>query len=104
MRKLKDLVGDRTLSSGVFEYHCNKVPTQRGKILYIRLDEGNVSFTLTEMTQWENNSWTRVTENSGVNTFTFDKEIPLIGSASIQFDFKGGWVILYPNTDSVRIP
>jgi hypothetical protein len=88
---------------GVMEIHDRVNPTLRRLILWFRVSNDEVVFTTEKTYFYNGSSWELATEPNAEVTVSFDAKIKTTGGHRVQFDIKGGWVIIYPNTDSVRI-
>lgn len=103
MKMLRDILSRRKeLIWGIIEFHPKKGNVTRSFINEIGLTGEEVNITTQEVFVWNGKGWTH-DEKIGEQNVKFDASLTITGGERPQFDFKGGWVIIYPNTDSVRI-
>jgi hypothetical protein len=106
MKTLRDLLSRRDeLVHGVIETHGNAGNAMRREILWLKVHGNDVEFTVTKTFVSNGSDWALLPEPLPCTTVSFSADLKITENFRPQFDLGGGaWAILYPNTDSVRIP
>lgn len=106
MKTLQDLLARRDLFvGGVIEIHIKGRNALRGTIRFISLENKEVQFTILNAMEYSGKFWESSDQVPDGSTCSYGADLVTTENERPQFDLGGGsWVIIYPNTDSVRIP
>ncbi len=105
MKTLQDLLARRDeFVHGVIEIHGKNGHALRSKILWINISGDEIEFTVEKTVIAKGSNWELVTEPHPRNSICYSTETKTTEGFRPQFEIPNGWAILYPNTDSVRIP
>lgn len=102
MKTLRDLLSRRDeFLRGVIETHDKAGHAVRRRILWFKISGNEVEFTVDKTLVSDGGNWEVSFGPDARDTVCYNAETKITEGVRPQFDLPSGWVIIYPESDSV---